>query len=208
MSWRKRAIRVAAVLAVPLALVLVALAVDVRRTPGELGRDDLRFETAPKRQAGLWDGTGVAPGVVEGLLDLDDDLAYRRALAGFLRVEPGKVDLFGPELENLRGLVQVEITRGSAEDANPKRRAQYLNLLAVLSLERYGGDEAETDTILRKAIHTLRAAVDTDPENADAKLNLELALRNAKAVNLPGTDPSGDAASGSISGQGRSGSGY
>ena len=208
MSRWKRVLRVAAVLAIPLAVVLVALAVDVLRTPAALERDDLRFEAAPKRQAALWDGTGVAPGVVEALLDLDDDLRYRRAVAGFLRVEPGKVEIFGPELENLRGQVQFEITRGSAEDANPQRRAQYLNLLAVLSLERYGGDEAETDTILRKAIHTLRSAVDTDPENADAKLNLELALRNAKAVNLPGTDPSGDAASGSISGQGRSGSGY
>jgi hypothetical protein len=118
------------------------------------------------------------------------------------------VDIFGPELENLRGKVQFDITRGSADDANPERRAQYLNFLAALMLERFGADQTEADTILRRAIHTLRSAVETDPENADAKLNLELALRNAKAVQLPGTDPSGDAASGSISGQGRSGSGY
>jgi hypothetical protein len=77
-----------------------------------------------------------------------------------------------------------------------------------MMLSSFGGDQTEADTTLRRAIHTLRSAVETDPENADAKLNLELALRNAKAVNLPGTDPSGDAASGTISGQGRSGSGY
>jgi hypothetical protein len=93
-------------------------------------------------------------------------------------------------------------------DANAVRRAQYLNLLAAMMLSSFGGDQTEADTTLRRAIHTLRSAVETDPENADAKLNLELALRNAKAVNLPGTDPSGDAASGTISGQGRSGSGY
>ncbi len=208
MTWKQRAVRVAAVLAVPVALLLVLLAVDVLRTPGALERDDVRFEAAPNRQAGLWDGTGIASGIVEPMLDLEDDLAYRRTLARFLKVEPGKVEIFGPELENLRGQVQLEIGQGSAADENPQRRAQYLNLLAVLTLERFGGDQTEAETVLRRAIHTLRSAVDTDPENADVKLNLELALRNAKAVNLPGTDPSGDDASGSISGQGRSGSGY
>ncbi len=208
MTWRKRAVYVAAVLAVPLALALAFLAVDVLRTPGTLERDDVRFEAAPKRPAGLWGDTAIASGVVESLLDLGDDLRYRRAMASFLRVEPGKVEVFGPELENLSGEVQLELTRGSAEDANPQRRAQYLNLLATKMLASFGGDQTEADTTLRRAIHTLRSAVETDPENADAKLNLELALRNAKAVNLPGTDPSGDAASGTISGQGRSGTGY
>ncbi|CAN5180471.1 hypothetical protein BH09ACT13_BH09ACT13_03480 [soil metagenome] len=207
--WRSRAIRAAAVLAVPLAILLALLAVEVLRTPGQLETDDVRFEAAPMRQQGLWADLGFLPGGAgKRLLDLEDDLAYRRTVAMFLRVEPGKVEIFGPELENLRGKVQFEITRGSAEDSNPKRRAQLLNFLAAMSLERYGADQTEADTILRRAIHTLRSAVETDPENADAKLNLELALRNAKAVNLPGTDPSGDAASGTISGQGRSGGGY
>jgi hypothetical protein len=207
--WRRRALRVAAVLAVPLAAVLVLLAVDVLRLPSAIESDDVRFEAAPERQAGLWEDLGFLPGrPVERLLDLDDDLAYRRAMAMFVRVEPGKDEIFGPELENLRGRVQFELTRGSAEDANPERRSRYLNLLAAMMLESFGGDQTEADNTLRRAIHTLRSAVETDPENADAKLNLELALRNAKAVNLPGTDPSGDATKGTISGQGRSGSGY
>ncbi len=207
--WRSRAIRAAAVLAVPLAILLALLAVEVLRTPGQLETDDVRFEAAPMRQQGLWADLGFLPGGAgKRLLDLEDDLAYRRTVAMFLRVEPGKVEIFGPELENLRGKVQFEITRGSAEDSNPERRAQLLNFLAAMSLERYGADQTEADTILRRAIHTLRSAVETDPENADAKLNLELALRNAKAVNLPGTDPSGDAASGTISGQGHAGGGY
>ena len=208
MSRRRKATWVAAVLAIPVALVLIVLAVDVLRTPGALERDDVRFEAAPSRQAGLWDGVGTAPGVVQTLLALDDDLEYRRTLGRFLRVEPGKVEIFGPELENLSGQVQLELTRGSAEDANPQRRAQYLNLLATMTLARFGSDQTETESTLRRAIHLLRSAVETDPQNSDAKLNLELALRNAKAVNLPGTDPSGDAAEGTISGQGRSGSGY
>lgn len=207
--WRRRALRVAAVLAVPIAVMLAVVAVDVLRAPGQLQGEDVRFEAAPMRQGGLWEDIDLLPGdPVEWLLDLEDDLAYRRTVARFLKVEPGTVEIFGPELENLRGQVQFELTRRSAEDSNPRRRAQYLNFLAAMMLERYGSDATEADTILRRAIHTLRSAVQTDPENADAKLNLELALRNAKAVQLPGTDPSGDAAEGTISGQGRSGSGY
>jgi hypothetical protein len=208
MMWRRWGVRVAAVLAIPLALALLVLAMDVLRTPGEIERDDVRFEAAPGRQAGLWEGTGVAPGLVEGVLDLEDDLTYRRAMAGFLKVEPGKVEIFGPELENLSGQVQRELTSGSAQDPNPQRRAQYLNLLAAMMLSRFSLDGTENETNLVRAIHTLRSAVQTDPQNADAKLNLELALRNALATNLPGTDPTGDASSGTISGRGRAGSGY
>lgn len=207
--WRTRAIRVAAVFALPLALVMVLLAIDVLRLPPALESDDVQFEAAPKRQSGLWQGLDFLPGrPAQRLLDVEDDLTYRRTAAIFSRVEPGKVEIFAPELENLRGRAQVEIARGSAEDRDPQRRAQFLNFLAAMSLERYGANATEADTILRRAIHTLRSAVETDPENADAKLNLELALRNAKAVNLPGTDPSGNPDKGTISGQGRSGSGY
>jgi hypothetical protein len=209
MSWRRWVVRVTAVVAVPLALVLLVLAVDVLRVPGALEADDVRFEAAPKRAGGLWQDLDFVPGdPAERMLDVDEDLAYRRAMANFLRVEPGVVEIFGPELENLKGQVQFELTSRSAADPNPVRRSQYLNFLAAMSLERFGGDQTEADTILRRAIHTLRSAVETNPENTDAKLNLELALRNAKAVNLPGTDPSGDAASGTVSGQGTTGGGY
>jgi hypothetical protein len=207
--WRRRLLVAAAVLAVPVALALAVLAVDVLRTPSTLADDDVRFEAAPRRSAGLWEGLDFLPGrPAEHALDLGDDLDYRRTMAAFLRVEPGRVEIFGPELENLLGTVQREVTEGSAGDANPARRSRYLNLLAVMALQRYGSDAAETETILRSAVNTLRSAVETDPTFADAKLNLELALRSAKATNVPGIDPSGGAAEGTISGQGRSGSGY
>ena len=64
------------------------------------------------------------------------------------------------------------------------------------------------ENVLRKAIEIFRSAIAVDSTNQDAKINLELALRNAKAVNLPGTDPDSGAAQGSLSGQGRAGSGY
>lgn len=206
---RRRLVRVAAVLAVPLALVLVVLAVDVLRLPGQLESGDVRFEAAPRLRSEPWSGVDFVRGwPAMRLLDANDDLDYRQALARFLRVEPGRVEIYGPKLENLRGAVQLELTRLSAEDDNPARRSRFLNLLGAMSLDRYTYDQAEREAILRKAIFTFRSAVQTDPENEDAKVNLELALRDAKATNLPGTDPSGGAAEGSISGQGSSGSGY
>ncbi len=204
----RRLLWVAAALAVPLAVVLIAVAVDVLRLPGKIETGDIAFEAAPRRQVEPWRGIDFIRGwPAARLLDVQGDLEYRRLMKRFLRVQPGR-DIFGPDLENLRGRIQVELTTASASDANPKRRAQYLNILAAYMLERVGSSPTENEEILRRAIHTLRSAIDVDPEHADAKLNLELALRNAKAVNLPGTDPDAGGAEGTISGQGRAGSGY
>ena len=205
---RRRALRLAAVLGVPVAIALVVLAVDVLRVPGTLDTGDVRFEAAPGRSGTPWGELDFLRGwPAARLLDVQDDLVYRRTMKRFLRVEPGK-QIFGPELENLRGRIQLELTAGSAADANLHRRAQYLNLLAAYMLERVGSSPTENEVILRRAIHTLRSAVEADPEHEDAKLNLELALRNAKAVNIPGTDPDAGGAEGTLSGQGRSGTGY
>jgi hypothetical protein len=199
---------IAAALAVPLAVALVVVAVDVHRLPGKLEGGDVAFEAAPRRQVEPWRGIDFLRGwPAARLLEVQDDLTYRRIMKRFLRVQPG-AEIFGPDLENLRGRIQVELTTASAGDMNPKRRAQYLNLLAAYMLERVGSNPTENEETLRRAIHTLRSAIELDPEHADAKLNLELALRNAKAVNLPGTDPDAGGAEGTLSGQGREGSGY
>jgi hypothetical protein len=206
--FRRWLLRAAAALAIAAAALLALVAVDVLRVPGELEADDVSFEAAPRRQTGLWEEPGVLPGHPGGrLLGVDDDLAYRRTLGIWVRVPPG-TEIYGPELENLRGKLLVELAETSAEDSDPRRRSHLLNLLGALSLETRSSDSAEADNTLRKAIATFRSAIEVDPGNEDAKVNLELALRNAKAVNLPGTDPDSGAAQGSLSGQGRAGSGY
>jgi hypothetical protein len=206
---RRRLVRVLAVVAVPVAVVLAVLAVDVLTLPDRLARGDVRFDAAPRSQSAPWSEIDFLRGwPAKRLLGAEDDLAYRQTMKRFVRVEPGRVEIFGPTLENLRGRVQLDLTTGAADDSNPKRRSRMLNLLAALSLETRSFDPDESQAVLRKAIFGFRDAVLIDPENTDAKVNLELALRNAKAVNLPGTDPTGDASSGEISGQGSSGGGY
>lgn len=209
MSWRKWGIRVAAVLAVPVAIVLVLVAVDVLRAPGQLQGDDLRFQIRPHRQAGLWDDLSYLPGdPAVHLLGLGDDIAYRRTLTDFVRVRPGKVQIFGPVLENLFGKVQYELAAGSANDPDPVRRSILLNLAGATTLANFTSDPTENANNLRKAIADFRTAIDLDSTNTDAKVNLELALRNAKAANIPGTGPDSGASQGKVSGQGRSGTGY
>jgi hypothetical protein len=206
--WRKWLLRTAAVLAGVAALALVALALDLLRASVDLESDDVSFEAAPRRQAGLWDDLGLLPREPGAyLLGIDDDVAYRRTLAIWVRVPPG-TDIYGPEQENLRGRLQSQLSERSASDSNAERRSHLLNLLGALSLERRSTDPNESGNVLRKAIDSFRSAIELDSTNQDAKVNLELALRNAKAVNLPGTDPDSGAAQGSLSGQGRAGSGY
>jgi hypothetical protein len=205
---RRWILRVTAVLAVVLAAMLAALAVDVLRVSHRLAADDARFDASPQK-AGLWFGLDALPGRPGArLLGTDDDVAYRRTLENFLRVQPGKVEIYGPGLENMFGKVQYELAHGSTSDPDPRRRSVLLNLAGATLLAVYPSDPTANANTLRKAIADFRAAIDLDPENEDAKVNLELALRNAKAADIPGTGPDAGASEGSLSGQGRSGTGY
>ena len=104
-------LRVAAVLAVPAAVALVVLAVDVLRVPGEIAADDVRFQGGPRVRRSLWDDLGFLPGHPGvRLLGADDDVAHRKTLALFAQVQPGKVAVTSPELEALRGRAQLEVT--------------------------------------------------------------------------------------------------
>jgi len=199
------ALRVAAVLAIPLAILLVALAVEVLRAPSAISADDRRFVTAPLRQAGLWDVRETT----RDLLDVDDDLEYRRLMALYLRVEPGKVEFQGfPELEAARAKASFELTRKSAAEPDPKRRSRLLTLFGVMTLDKRLLTDEERDNMLRTAVEAFRAAIQLDPSNDDAKRNLETVLRVFGPITIVGEAPSGGVNQGNVSGQGGTGSGY
>lgn len=209
MRSRERLVRVAATLAVPAAAALALLAVDVLRVPGELAVDDVRFQAAPRVRRPLWDDLGFLPGSPGArLLGAGDDVLYRRTVALFAQVQPDKVQILTPELEALRGRAQLEVTLGAREETDPRRRAQQLNLLGILTLGRSSTDPQETAQILGRGIGSFQSAIELDPGNTDAKRNLELLLRRPEAAVLPPNNPSQGGAQGRLSGQGRSGSGY
>ena len=211
MTRRRRALTVAAVVAVPLALILLVLAIDVLRTPGWVAEDDSRFQSAPIRGSGLWNESGVlATRARNTTLGLDDDFAYRRVVALFSRLQPGNEDrLIDPELENRWAQLQFELTAQSRENPDPELRSELQNLMGVTLLARYLFASPDQRTmLLSNAVGAFRAAVELDETNDDAKTNLELALRAYSPILFPSNAPDAGGAQGEQSGQGRSGSGY
>jgi hypothetical protein len=202
-------VRIAAVLAVPVAFALVVLAVDVLRVPGEIAADDVRFQAGPRVRRSLWNDLGFLPGQPGArLLGADDDVAHRKTLALFAQVQPGKVAVTSPELEALRGQAQLEVTLQARVAQEPHRQSQQLNNLGVLTMGRYSTDSQEATQILSRGVGAFQNAIELDPDNADALRNLEILLRRPEAATLPPNDPSQGGAQGRVSGQGRVGSGY
>ena len=210
MSRRKTwAVRIAAVLAVPAAIALIVLAVDVLRVPGDIAADDVRFQGGPRVRRALWDDLGFLPGHPGvRLLGAEDDVAHRKTLALFAQVQPGKVAVTSPELEALRGRAQLEVTLQARVEREPHRQSQQLNNLGVLTMGRYSTDSQEATQILARGVGAFQNAIEVDPGNLDALRNLEILLRRPEAATLPPNDPSQGGAQGRVSGQGRVGSGY
>ena len=209
MRRRAWAIRVAAALAAPAAAILAVLAVDVMRVHGDLAADDVRFQAGPRVRRTLWDDLGFLPGEPGvRLLGADDDVAHRRTVALFAQVQPGKVAVTSPELEALRGRAQLEVTLQARVEREPRRQAQQLNNLGILTIGRFSTDSQEATQILARAVGSFQSAIDLDPGNLDALRNLEILLRRPEAAHLSPNDPSQGGAQGRVSGQGRVGSGY
>jgi len=208
---REKLLVAAAIVAIPIALVLVVLAIDVLRTPGWISEDDSRFSSAPLRGSGLWNEPGMlATRARIEALGIDDDLTYRRTIALFSKLQPGKADqLIDPEQENRWAKLQFELTTQSRENPDPERRSELQNLMGVLLLARYlYASPDERGALLTNSIGGFRTAVELDSKNDDAKLNLELALRAYGPILFPSNAPDTGGARGHESAEGRSGSGY
>lgn len=211
MTLRERLALVAAVVALPVAIVLVVFAVDVLRTPGWIFGDDTRFQSAPVRTSGLWNEAGILGTRARiAMLGIDDDLAYRRTVSLFERLQPGQADQnIDPAQESRWAKLQFDLTTQSRENPDIHRRSELQNLMGVVLLARYlYASPDERNALLTNAIGSFRTAVELDPKNDEAKLNLELALRAYSPILFPSNAPDTGGAQGEKSGQGRAGSGY
>ena len=203
------ALWIMAAVAIPLAVVLAMIAVDVLQMPGRVARDDRRFQAAPMRQLGLWDPSALPTAGSARLAGIEDDVGYRRLVALYLRVEPGRVEFQGfPKLEKLRAKAQFQLTEASASELDPERRSRLLTLFGVMTLDKRSLTEADHEIILSTAVESFRAAIELDPDNDDAKTNLEKVLSVFGPVTIIGQAPSGGRNQGKVSGQGSAGGGY
>ena len=211
MTRRDWVLAAASVVAIPIALVLVVLAIDVLRTPGWISEDDSRFASAPIRGSGLWNEPGLlATRARLSTLGLEDDLAYRRVVALFKRLRPGEEEQgLNAEKEARWAKLQFDLTNESRNHPEPSRRSELQNLLGVTLLARYlYASPDQRSMLLSNAVGAFRTAVELDPTNEDAKLNLELSMRAYSPILFPSNAPDAGGARGQESGQGRSGSGY
>jgi hypothetical protein len=192
------------------ALLLALLGYEALRWDDSLGDDDARFAASPLSE-GLWahdERLPLAP--ARRLLGLGDDLAYREAVSLYTRSRPGEPTALNPQREALRGNARQALSALSRTDPAQSRRSQAAMLVALLSLGQ--GDlfqsAEERLQVLRGGVGNLQIAVALDPDNAEAKRNLELVLTSAGLPPSGATDAGGTSDTGDQAGIGRSGSGY
>jgi hypothetical protein len=197
-----------AVLALAASAFLAVFAWDVLRWRGELETQDVRFLAAPTQVSFSTPSALIPFGAAERTLDAGDDLAFRKQLQGYARVRPGVA--FTPALLALRAETQTGLAELARRDPDARRRSRAANMIGVVALnESLAPRDPEALTnLITGAIGSFRSAVEIDPANADAKANLEQALRIAKAATLGGDAPSGGRNTGEEAGLGQSGSGY
>ena len=164
----------AAVLALALAAALALVGRDVQLWPARVARDDLAFAAG---RTAAWRTPGRPwASLSERLLGLHDDLAFRRTLA--LVRATGSVPL-AADAKWLQRLAKAEQGLAAAEEheRNPARASAAANLLGITYFEGalVSGEQAAAS--LQASLAAFQRAVALDPDNGDAKFNLELLLQ-------------------------------
>ena len=168
----------ACVVALTVAIVALLLALDVGRWQTTISRDDVRFKATPTR-ANLWQPDELLPfHAARSLLRLDDDIEYHQTLRNFWLARPHASSLTQLNLDALRSEAIVTLANFAREQKEPLRRGQTANLLGVMGLGLATTDDpGQRLRFLLYASRAFRGALTADPNNEDAKFNLELTLR-------------------------------
>jgi hypothetical protein len=149
-------------------------------------------------------------GAAESLLGTADDVALRNAIAQFVTAEntPYGFDN-GANQARVRALAQGTLADVVA-NASPRQASQADDLLGVLA---WGGTRAPTGAVdpADRAVSAFTDAARLDPTDADARFNLEIALRALQSTGVrrgpsPSSGPRGTGHSGA--GAGTPGQGY
>lgn len=213
-----------AVAAILLAVLVLLVMASVHRWDGAITRGDARFVAAPpdlSQTSGLpapprarWKvPTGFTADVTERLLGLRDDMAFRRALSLYRAVNPNPNEQVqfqdDPELPAKRIRAQQALTAVSKNDPDPRIRSRATNMLGILA--RTGPtpvDPNEQRNQILTTIALFKSAIKLDPNNADAKLNLELVLQDPQTETFVSGGPGGNPDAGRRGGTGSGGQGY
>jgi hypothetical protein len=209
--------RRAALIAGALACFLVAsflflFAADVTRWRDALPADDVRYVVDPEADD-LWQADELLPvGVARIVAGVSDDVQIRRAIRALrlARLEEGTVS--DPQLALVRNDALARLEAFSTGDADPVRRSRAAGLLGALGLARLASETQDRAAILEGTVASLQYALNLDPDNREAKFNLELALQRGRGIQITegagGQNPTPGGAGSKGAGAGDAGSGY
>ena len=194
------------------ALVLFLLAVDVVRWQSAVVADDVRYRVQPGA-SDLWDPPTFVPfRAGERLAGISDDLDLRRAVRSLRLSRLEDPTVSDPELALRRNIAQARLEAIAAGNGDSARRSRAAGLLGVLGLARLVTESQDRDAVLESAIANLQFAIALDPDNDEAKFNLELALQRGRGIRLEeasgGGNPTPGGAGAKGAGAGDAGTGY
>ncbi len=187
MTRRRAILGAAAALCLALAVVAVLAARDVASWHRALRAGDVEAAAATPGARLSWRAAEVAPfGLGRRLLGVDDDLAFRRAVALFQRAHT-EIPSFDTGLEGTALRVQAEaaLARVVRSDRNRARASAAANLLGVLAV--LDSEPADGSTTIARGVFEFEDAIHLDPANEQAKTNLELVYQ----LSAPASSPRG-----------------
>ena len=199
----------AALVLLGLALAFALLAVDVRAWQRTITRDDVRFHALPAR-SDLWRSPATLPGdPARALLGLDDALAYRHALRLFWLTEVGVAHAGTGNLDQTQVQTQQDLQALIDHAKTPAERSAAANFLGVVTIRTPAADSETQTEVISRAGSYFRQAINEDPTNWPAKVNLELVLRLTRPDKSRfGIDAHGGFGSGGSQGAGIIGGGF
>ncbi len=175
------------------AAALSALAIDLARVNSGLVDADVRFTTRAQRATTWTPGTILPTGIATGLLGIDDDVRFRKAVQRFWASEP-RAELRQFADVTRRAGAERDLAELADTDADPGRRAILAIMRGALLLEEARNSPNQRDVFVRRAIEQYQKAVDLDPTNPSAAYDLELSLKLLRRSGS-GDAPGGDARS-------------
>lgn len=210
--FRRVALATAALACLALAAFFALLAADVVRARDAIASDDVRYRIAPEAE-GLWRPTELVPlGLAEKVLGVQDDVAFRRAVRALRLSRLDEATVSDPELAIQRNEALARLEAVVTGDEDRSRRSRAAGLLGVLGLARLVSETQERTAVISSTIASLQLAIGLDPENDEAKFNLELALQRGRGIQLSegagGTNPTPGGSGAKGAGAGEPGSGY
>jgi hypothetical protein len=186
MSRRRAVLGALAALCLAGAVVAVLAARDAGAWQRALRAGDLEAAAGGSEPAPSWRAHESAPfGLGRRLLGIDDDLAFRRAVALFRRARTGIPSHdTGVEGTSLRVQAEAALAQSIRTDRNDARRSAAANLLGVLAVLDAGAPSGDS-TPIDRAILEFQDAVRLDPADEQAKTNLELLYQLTAPPNTP-----------------------